>query len=86
MTAVSRVVVIAALVAGGVTVSPAADDKYTLEKDGVPIETLVLPEFVEKRMLFRFQYRYRIPIHWFFNPDQIPRDLPNIDSQANKPC
>jgi hypothetical protein len=76
ITGISRVVVLAALRAGGVKVSPSEDDKYTLEKEGVPIETLVLPDPVERRMLFRFKYKYGIAIHWFFNPDQIPKDPP----------
>ena len=73
ITGIARAIVLEALRAGGVRVSPAGGDMFTLEKEGVPIETLVLPDPVEKRMLFRFQYRYKIAIHWFFNPDQIPK-------------
>ena len=73
ITGVARAIVLEALRAGGVSVSPAGGDEFTLDKEGVPIETLALPDPVEKRMLFRFQYRYKVPIHWFFNPDQIPK-------------
>jgi hypothetical protein len=72
ITGIARAIVLEALRAGGVTVSPAGGDEFTLEKDGV-LETLALPDPVERRMLFRFQYRYKVPIHWFFNPDQIPK-------------
>lgn len=73
LTGVARAIVVQALRAAGVSVSPAGGDLFTLEMEGVPIETLALPDLIEKRMLFRFQYRYKVPIHWFFNPDQIPK-------------
>jgi hypothetical protein len=71
-TAVSRDTVIKALKASNVDISRDGD-KFTLAKEGVPIETLVLPQAIEKKMLFRFQYRYGVPIHWFFHPEMIPK-------------
>jgi len=56
---------------GGVDVSSDGDN-FTLAKEGVPIQTYVLPHGVGRKMLFRFEHRYKIPIHWFFNPGMIP--------------
>jgi hypothetical protein len=67
---IDRDTVILVLKAGGVSVS-LAGDCCTLAKDAT-IETIVLPQRVERRMLFRFQYKYGVPIHWFFNPEMIP--------------
>ena len=70
-TQVHRDIVIKALKAGDVDVSRDGD-KFTLAKENVAIQTIVIPLWVERKMLFRFQYRYGIPIHWFFNPEMIP--------------
>ena len=67
-TFVHREIVIKVLKAGGVDVSSDGDN-FTLAKEGVPIQTIVIPLHVERKMLFRFQYRYKVPIHWFFNPE-----------------
>ena len=47
-------------------------DNFTLAKEGVAIQTYVLPIQVERKMLFRFQYRYKVPIHLFFHPEMLP--------------
>jgi len=67
---VRRDVVVKVLKASGVDVS-IDGDKYTLAKEGVAIQTIVLPPHVGRRMLFRFQYKYQIPIHLFFNPEMM---------------
>jgi hypothetical protein len=71
--------VVLALKASNVEIS-IDGNKYTLAKVGVPIETLVLPQFIEKKMLRRFQYRYGVPIHWFFNPEMIPNQKVKDDA------
>lgn len=46
--------------------------EVTIAKDGI-IETIVFPpEGIKKDMLFRFQYHYKVPIHWFWNPTMAP--------------
>ena len=70
-TFVHRDIVIKVLKAGEVDVSRDGDN-FTLAKEGVPIQTIVIPLQVERKMLFRFQYKYGIPIHWFFKPEMIP--------------
>ena len=67
-TFVQRDIVVKVLKAGGVDVSRDGE-KFTLAKEGVAIQTIVLPPQVERKMLFRFQYRYGVPIHWFFHPE-----------------
>jgi len=47
-------------------------DNFTLAKEGVEIQTYVLPIQVERKMLFRFQHRYKVPIHLFFHPEMLP--------------
>jgi hypothetical protein len=56
---------------GGVDVS-VDGDTYTLAKDGVPIQTYVLPEHVERKMLFRFEHRFKIPISLVFSSRDDP--------------
>jgi hypothetical protein len=76
-TTVHRDTVIKVLRAGGVDVSRDGD-RFTLAKKDVAIQTYVLPLQVERKMLFRFQHRYQIPIHWFFNPEMIPGSTEGI--------
>lgn len=71
-TTVSREVVLRVLNAANVDVLIGENGEVTLAKEGVVIETIILPDRVEKRMLFRFQRKYGVPIHWFWNPTMIP--------------
>jgi hypothetical protein len=32
----------------------------------------VLPPQVQRKMLFRFEFKYKIPIHYFFHPEMMP--------------
>jgi hypothetical protein len=70
-TWVHRDIVVKVLKAHDVDVSSDGDN-FTLAKEGVPIQTYVLTIQVERKMLFRFQYRYKVPIHLFFHPDMLP--------------
>ena len=68
---VSRDIVVKVLRRGGVDVSREGNN-FTLAKAGASIQTIVLPSHVGRKMLFRFQFKYGIPIHWFFHPEMIP--------------
>jgi hypothetical protein len=69
---VSRDIAIAACKAvEGVDVSVGLTGEVTIAK-GDRLETLIFPEFLEKQMLFRLQFHYGVPIHWFWNPTMIP--------------
>jgi hypothetical protein len=57
----------------GVSVVLNADGSVTIIKDGkLDIIYFELP--IEKKMLFRLEFRYGTPIHWFWRPDMIPDD------------
>jgi len=68
---VHRDTVVKVLKATGVDVSVDGDN-FTLAKEGVAIQTYVLPLQVGRKMLFRFEHRFKIPIHWFFHPEMTP--------------
>lgn len=78
---VSRDIVIAALRASKVDVSINGDE-VTIAKGG-RIETLIFTEEIEKQMLFRLQFHFGVPIHWFFNPHMIPNYADRKRKKAN---
>jgi hypothetical protein len=45
-------------------------DSVTIVKDGDP-EVTVLPEYVPKKMLHRFQVKYEVRIEYFFHPEML---------------
>jgi hypothetical protein len=70
-TTIPREEVLRVLKICGVQISVDGDN-FTLAKEGVTIQTFVLPANIGRKMLFRFQYWYKVPIHWFFHPEMIP--------------
>ena len=72
-SSVRREVAIIALRAAKVGVSENQDGTVTLIK-GNKIDVMVFEPELEKKILFRFQYRYGVPIHWFYHPEMIPTD------------
>jgi hypothetical protein len=69
-TPIHRDIVIKVLVACQVGVHQQGE-QVTIATEKVPVETLVLPLYVEKKLLFRFAYKYDIPVHYFFHPEMI---------------
>jgi hypothetical protein len=66
-------VVYAVLEAAEIPVSKTDDWAVTLiDKDGTP-EVLIFPEEgIKKGLLFRFQFHYEVPVHYFWNPEMCP--------------
>jgi hypothetical protein len=65
-------VVLRVLQACGVAVSQQPEkDLFTFEKDDI-IEVYELDPTVKRRMIQRFSRKFNIPIHYFYNPRQVP--------------
>ena len=64
---VSRNIVIDILKTCGVSVSEQPKDSYVLELGDV-LEVINLPQEVCRRRLHELQRKFRVPIHFFYNP------------------
>ena len=64
---VSRNIVIDILRACGVSVSEQSKDSYVLQLGDV-LEVINLPQEVCRRRLHELQRKFRVPIHYFYNP------------------
>ena len=73
-SSVNRLTVIQVLKRRGVGVSLGECNQVNLAKGGC-IETQILPDWVEKKMLHYLSRRYKVDIHFFWHPDMIPDEI-----------
>lgn len=76
---VTRETALRALRAGGVDVS--ADKSGNVTLAGEITETIHIPDELGSRMVWRLADRYKVPIHWFYNPLMIPGE-----EDKRRPC
>ena len=81
---VTRKIVLETLGRCGVVVDEKSKDFYLLQM-GDAMEVINLPFEVCRRRLQELQRKFRVPIHYFYNPDMAPkRELGLVKKRAAK--
>lgn len=69
---VERGIVLHVLKQSGVSVTDPDEEERVQIVRGTTVEVQRLPEVVDRRMVLRLAYKFKVPRHYFWNPKMMP--------------